>query len=325
MKKEKLKKMLPLFAVLLLMIFLLGYFLQNQRDNKGKNISSAVRSDAVNTEKEENGTEDDAALSDENTEEGSADDEKKTTLSGNAETVGNRIYYSEDLFLQEDEEPQESDGSKQESDKTDHTNKTEAAGKTDEGYIKFPYEAARSSLMIQRVQAYDGSYVEDGSNDQVSDVAAILVTNTGDQCVEYADITLISEEGTLKFSLTALGSGASCIIAEADKTAYKTQDYTECTVESAFLDEMEMSETLVEVKEIKSGALTVKNISNDKIPGIRVFYKYYDEENQVYIGGAAYNAQVTDLEPGYSKLVTPDHYVSGQSKVIMVRTYESNE
>ena len=201
------------------------------------------------------------------------------------------------------------------------------SGSSEEGVavngIQFPY--VMENLTVQKVQSFDGTYLEDGSNKEVTGIAAILVTNTGEKCVEYAEISLAGDGIEWKFDLSALEAGESCVVLEANGAQYTQGIYTSCSSETALLDEMDMSKNLVEVTETKSGALNVKNVSKEDIPCVRVFYKYYSEDEDVYIGGIAYTAKVTDLKAGFTKMVTPSNYVAGQSKVIMVRTYDSAE
>lgn len=236
------------------------------------------------------------------------------------------------LFTDEESENEEdADAEGSSSQNTANGNVSENAGSanseasSENKTIQFPYTIENTSLVIQKVRSYDGSYVEDGSNTEITGVTAILVKNAGDECVEYADITLKSESQELKFSLSALEAGGSCIILEANGVKYSSQSYLSCTAEVALLQTMEMSEDIVEVTETAAGALNVKNISDEMIPCIRIFYKYYDNDEKLYIGGIAYMAKITDLKAGFSQLVTPSHYVAGQSKIVMVRTYDSNE
>lgn len=322
MKKDNLKKILLLLLIVFVgAVLIIGKILLSSPKEEMKNTSLTEEYDKESLNDDKKVTEDtvektkkDEDLTGNDKETAEIQSDKNEIL----EDEENAVSDSEKIFQKIDgKELQETDLKNGETDET--TVKEEVK------FIQFPYEIEQSSLVIQCVQAYSGSYVEDGTNEQVSDIAAILVTNVGNECVEFADITLTSEKGTLKFSLSALEKGASCVVMEDNRTVYEKQTYLTCTSETAFLDEMEMSENMVEVEEIKSGALTVKNVSSKTIPCIRIFYKYYDEEEKIYIGGAAYTSQITDLEAGYSKIVTPAHYLSGKSKVIMVRTYESYE
>ncbi len=86
--------------------------------------------------------------------------------------------------------------------------------------------------------------------------------------------------------------------------------------------ELEMSSDQVEVTEHGGNSLTVTNLTGASIPVVRVFYKYYLEDMDAYVGGIAYTAKVENLEAGASVQITPTHYASGSSRVVMVRTYD---
>ena len=55
--------------------------------------------------------------------------------------------------------------------------------------LQFPCEVPGHNLRIEKLGPYTGIFVEDGTNQQVPDVAMLLVKNTGDSAVEYAEIT----------------------------------------------------------------------------------------------------------------------------------------
>ncbi len=66
------------------------------------------------------------------------------------------------------------------------------------------------------------------------------------------------------------------------------------------LPELEMSSDQVEVTENGGNSLTVTNLTGASIPVVRVFYKYYLEDMDAYVGGIAYTAKVENLEAGAS-------------------------
>ena len=77
------------------------------------------------------------------------------------------------------------------------------------------------------------------------------------------------------------------------------------------------------VEETAEGSLLVTNITETDIPCIRIFYKFYMYDTNVYVGGITYTAKVTNLAAGASCIVTPSHYLQGYSKIIMVKTYDT--
>ena len=98
---------------------------------------------------------------------------------------------------------------------------------------------------------------------------------------------------------------------------------TGCTADVAELEAMEMSEDQVRVTDNGDNSLTVTNLTQEPIVCVRVFYKYYMEDLDVYVGGIAYTAKVTDLQPGEEVQIIPSHYAAGSSRIVMVRTYDT--
>ena len=86
-----------------------------------------------------------------------------------------------------------------------------------------------------------------------------------------------------------------------------------------------MSEDKVQVEESGEQSLTVTNLTDEDIPAVRVFYKFYMEDEGTYVGGITYTAKITNLGAGASQTITPSHYVQGSSRVMMVRTYDTAE
>lgn len=194
----------------------------------------------------------------------------------------------------------------------------EAGGKT----IAFPYRIEDSGLEIQTISHYDGIFLEDGTDEEVSGITIAVFKNTGKKQIEYAEVTISRDGVPLLFKLSTVPAGKAVAVQEAGKVKYAEGTYTDCSANVAYQDQFEMSENAVEVKDNGDNSLTVKNLTDKKIAKIRVFYKYYTEEDDAYVGGITYNAAVDDLKAGESVNVRPIHFVSGASRVVMVRTYE---
>ena len=92
----------------------------------------------------------------------------------------------------------------------------------------------------------------------------------------------------------------------------------------ATAEEFTLSQDRVRVEEREEGGLTVTNLTQTDIPSIRIFYKFYKYDTNVYIGGITYTSKVTDLAAGGSCVVTPSHYLKGYSKIIKVAIYDTD-
>src|SRR5699024_2656987 len=67
------------------------------------------------------------------------------------------------------------------------------------GEISFPYAIADTGLVIQKIAAYDGVFLEDGTDEEITGVAAMVLENTGETAVEYTRISLNAGGETWSF------------------------------------------------------------------------------------------------------------------------------
>lgn len=198
-----------------------------------------------------------------------------------------------------------------------------APPETESPWLEFPIVIPEYDLEIQAVRSYDGIYLEDGSDTPISGVAALVVTNRSDKCVDLAKIRLSGEKTAYEFTVTGLGSGATAVVMEAGKAPAVEQRYESVESETAQTDSFEMSEGILSVEEDGDG-LKVTNLTDRDIPCVRIFYKFYLEDAGAYVGGITYTAKLPDLKAGASVTIRPSHYAVGSSRVIMAKTYDTD-
>lgn len=195
---------------------------------------------------------------------------------------------------------------------------------TESPNLTFPYAIPDTPLVIEQINSYDGIYIEDGSDIEISGVCAIILKNTGSECVEYARIDMTGLKNNLLFVASGLEPGASVAVLEAEKAPAVAQDYVQVNAEVAYTPEFERSEDILQVQDTEDKQLEITNKSDRDIPCVRVFYKFYMEDKEMYVGGITYTAKITNLKAGDSVKVAPSHYAVGKSKVIMVKIYETD-
>lgn len=189
--------------------------------------------------------------------------------------------------------------------------------------ISFPYTIPGSSLVISKIDSYNGIFLEDGSDRSVSGICTLVLSNIGTTDVEYADISIQQGSRSLLFKTTVLRAGCTVVVQEANAAAYAEGAYTGCTADVAEVAKLEMSADKVQILENTDGSLTVTNLTNQAIGGIRIFYKFCLTKGSVYVGGITYTAKVENLAPGGTQTVIPNHFSYGSSEVVMVRLYDS--
>ena len=189
--------------------------------------------------------------------------------------------------------------------------------------LSFPCKVPQYGLVIEKVAPYNGMFVEDGTNANIENVAMLMVSNNGDFPVEYTQIMLTYGQEELLFDISALPVGQKLVVQEKNGKpipADKADAATALVVQRA---DMEMSEDQVQVTDNGDNTLTIRNLTNKTIPTIRVFYKYYMEDENVFVGGIAFTVRVTRLGGNGSITIQPSHYTSETSRVVMVLTYDS--
>ena len=188
--------------------------------------------------------------------------------------------------------------------------------------MEFPYQIPDTDIVVKYLSGYDGIYVEDGSDEKLKNVTAILVQNNSKDPVEYGTISFRAGEQKLEFSFSALPAGKSCIVMEINKTSYDSSwELQYGGSDFAYTDQLSKLESDVSLKVGKKNDITITNLTDDTLPRIRIFYKYQLESGE-YVGGITYTCKVDDLEGNESRTIYPSHFSSEGSVVMMVRKYE---
>ena len=189
--------------------------------------------------------------------------------------------------------------------------------------ISLPYSIGGSGLVIRSITSYDGTYIEDGSDSDISGVTVIILENTGDTEVEYASITVNREGTELQFEASALPAGETVVVQEKNRVLFEGGNYTDCSADVAEIEEFDMSSDQIRVDETGDQTLTVTNLTDENIPAVRIFYKFYMKDEDTYVGGITYTAKITGLDANASVEITPSHYLKGSSRIMMIRTYDT--
>ena len=112
----------------------------------------------------------------------------------------------------------------------------------------------------------------------------IKVKNNGDKAIEYAEITLNFQDDTLFFKFSALPAGECLITMEQEQKGIPDTGIIDCKATVIEKESMEKEDDKFSVEDQGNNQLAVQNLTNQKIPAARIFYKYYLEEEQSYLG-----------------------------------------
>ena len=179
-----------------------------------------------------------------------------------------------------------------------------------------------AAITIQRINGYSGIFIEDGSDKEVKNVAAIEVKNTSNKPLEFAQIQLYNGSKKLVFDVSTLPANSSAIAMEKNKASFNSsKGVTYGGTTAGYVNSLEKSSS-VKCKKVKNNGIEVTNTSSKNIPCVRVFYKYKSSEGY-YVGGITYTAKVEDLKAGASQTIYPSHFASDGGEIMMVKAYNS--
>lgn len=175
-------------------------------------------------------------------------------------------------------------------------------------------------IEIIRYGKYMGLYMEDGSDEFVTNVLMVQITNTGDQAIQYGTIRLSGESGDAVFNFTTLKPGDTMVVLEAERKEFADEDvYTEAKAENIvwFEEELSLMEDQLEIQPL-DGGFNVTNISGQDITGeITIYYK--DFAAGVYYGGITYVCRIPEgMKKDEIRQFMTENFTESGSEIVFV-------
>lgn len=175
-------------------------------------------------------------------------------------------------------------------------------------------------MMVTQVDKYTGAYVEDGSDEFVTGVLMVRVTNVGEQDIQYAEFSMAVAEGDAKFSLSTLPVGASVILLEQTRMQWSAEEayaYALLDTVALFPEPLSKQEHALKIQAL-DGGLNVTNISDQDIEGDIVIY-YKNAQQGVFYGGITYRVRLEGgIKAGELKQLMTEHFSAGGSEVVFI-------
>lgn len=193
-------------------------------------------------------------------------------------------------------------------------------GNNASGEIKVTNEVITvDGIQVLKAEPYSGAYWEDGSDEQVENVMAVTVKNTGDTAVQLANLVVRDQNGNdYRFQCTSLWPDQTMIVLEQNRvTCNGVKEIAAAELEQVayFAEEPTLCEDVLAISCVDH-AITVKNVSGDTFQGGRVFYK--NEVNGISLGGITYMVTVPALEKDEEITIPAGHYTVDGSHVLFV-------
>ena len=177
-----------------------------------------------------------------------------------------------------------------------------------------------SGVEITDFLSYTGAFMEDRTDEVVSDVLAIKVTNSGEEYIQTMDITLTAGETRAEFSLSTLFPGETVVVLEKNRMSYSSApDFRQVQTSAValFAEHPGMCQDKLEIQCL-NGVINVTNISGEDLTGdILVYYKNYVDG--LYFGGITYRLRIQGgLKAGEIRQGTAAHFNPDNSTVVFV-------
>ena len=182
--------------------------------------------------------------------------------------------------------------------------------------VFYPRSVMGTELLATATIRYDGPFWEDGSNEEVSGVAALVVENQGGLLVSSGAVILELGKDRMVFELSFLPPGGRVLVLEKDRKPYSHQ--TPITCYGWTQEEYPENPGLVSVESVGLSGLTLTNHTGCTVPGVEVQYKNYDQESGMFLGGISYCLMEKDLMPRETRMLTPACYSAWESRVVRI-------
>ncbi len=182
----------------------------------------------------------------------------------------------------------------------------------------FPCAVPGTTLVAQKVFPYDGPFLEDGSDREVFDIAALQVCNMGSEEIRKAYIEIKMGDSMLTFYGEHIPPSIPVLLLECDAKTYEQGNLTACTGWQVVSVSDTITEKEISITDRPMGTVAVTNLTEHAIYNICLYYKSWLSPPNIYVGGITYFVSIPVLEPGQTEYLYPQHYASGFSMVVSV-------
>lgn len=178
-------------------------------------------------------------------------------------------------------------------------------------------------IFVEESYNYDGNFVEDGSDKEVSNVWTLKVSNYSNQDIQFLRIKAQKDNDVGVFDITTLKANSSVIVMESNalECPNNSEDY-QYDIENLayFQTEISLHSDIFKVM-AKDNWIKLENISTQDINSdIYVYFKNYEDD--IYQGGITYRVKFAGgIKAGATVEMQSQHYSSKKSKILYL-TYQ---
>lgn len=175
----------------------------------------------------------------------------------------------------------------------------------------------KALLTCDSFSLYSGQYVEDGRDELVTNVAAILVTNRSGQFLDLATLTFEIDGREATFRVSGLPAGRSAWVLEASRmTATNSSTFTFTDMVTGFRENVISSTDKLSITCV-GNLVTATNKSNQKLENVFVYYRVLHTDGN-YLGGITYVIDFGTMEPGQSVEKLAGHFSAEKARIVRI-------
>ena len=186
--------------------------------------------------------------------------------------------------------------------------------------LTLPMMVPNTTLVIEVLTAYEGPFLEDGTDREVVDIAALQVCNVGDKEILQAYIELQLDDCFYIFRGEHIPPGIPVLLLECNAQHYRHAVITACNGWQVASTETVLKKPKVAIQDRPLGTLVVTNLTEETLLDVRLYYKSWLSPPGICVGGIAYTVCIPVLKPGQTQYLYPHHFASGFSKVVCITT-----
>lgn len=179
-----------------------------------------------------------------------------------------------------------------------------------------------SNLIVESIGSYTGNFIEDGSDETIKAVTALVISNISDKMLQVGDITFqVNDKETASFRVTNLLPHTSVLVLETNKRTYSDKDdYSYGTVVNAYLDKPDLMKKVFKITK-ENGKLVLKNKTDKSYKKVYVYYKYA-QTGGAFLGGITYRVPFENVEGKKSVSSVANHFNANTSVIVDVQIAE---
>lgn len=172
--------------------------------------------------------------------------------------------------------------------------------------VKLPVIVPGTSLVAEQIVSYDGNYVEDGSEEYVTGIAALYLHNSGKTMVSSCRVIVQLESGFYRFEATCIPPGATVLVQEQGRRPYNNLAILSVGGNAARGAKDHNIEGLC--IENFMGGLRLRNNVEIDYENIAIAHKNYAQDQNLFIGGVTYITYVGGLKMAEQVDIWPVHF-----------------